>query len=119
MLTHLCLSPQVPMGSPQAQTGSQVPHKGERAAEMAEMNLSTSSLLFQLAPGQVQQVEGDAIERIGIDGWFDEGHHGGDHGGDTTQPVEMLPKGMTELEVSVSASMVHSPAGKGWLLALA
>lgn len=95
MLTHLCLSPQIPVGSPQPHTGSQIPHKGERAAEVAEMNFSTSSLLFQLAPGQVQQVEGDAVERIGIDGWFDEGHQGGDHGGDTTQPVELLPKGTT------------------------
>lgn len=114
MLTHLRLSPQIPVGSPQPHTGSQIPHKGERAAEMAEMNFSTSSLLFQLAPGQVQQVEGDAVERIGIDGWFDEGHQGGDHGGDTTQPVELLPKGTTELRVSISASRVRSAAGKGW-----
>lgn len=48
------------------------------------MNLSTSSLLFQLTPCQVQQVEGDAVECIGVEGWFDEGHQGTDHSGDTT-----------------------------------
>lgn len=41
-------------------------------------------------------MEGDAVEDIGIESWFDEGHQGTDHGGDTTQPEEMLPKGSWE-----------------------
>ena len=43
-------------------------------------------------------MEGDAVEHVGIEGWFDEGHQGTDHGGDTTQPEEMLPKGSWECQ---------------------
>lgn len=37
-------------------------------------------------------MEGDAVEHVGVEGWFDEGHEGTDHSGDATQPEEMLPK---------------------------
>lgn len=59
-------------------------------------------------------MEGDAVERIGIDGWFDEGHHGGDHGGDTTQPVEMLPAfdALGEVSPWVPKGIRHSQCPK-------
>lgn len=57
-----------------------------------QITLSAPSLLFQFKPCQVQQVEGDAVEHVGIECWFDEGHQGTDHGGDTTQPEEMFPR---------------------------
>lgn len=52
---HSCLSPQILGGFSQPHTASQIPHKGERAAEMAagaeKMHLSHGLSPFCIAPG--------------------------------------------------------------------